>query len=317
MPKDSIPERLRRFVCYEAWNIGVVHQTVADITRRGIQGPVSWLPFPPGRTMLADPSCRVGEDGALTIYAEHLDYREFRGEIWSAHVPPGGDVTTARFEPLLSAPFHMSYPFPFEDDAGNRLLTAESWHAGNAYLWREANGSCEQVTALFPGRCVVDPTLLRTNDRWWLFCTFEDVDPQGCLFLFHTDELGNSWTPHPQNPIKTGMSGSRPAGPIFEVDGTLIRPGQDCSRTYGGGVVLHAIRQLTPDAYEEETVRVLEPLAGPYPHGLHTISSAGAVTLIDGKRWCFDPEGLVRRVQARVRQLGQGRHRAHAVPLSG
>jgi hypothetical protein len=255
--------------------------------------------------MLADPSCRVGKDGALTLYAERLDYREYRGEIWSAHIPPGGDPSAAMFKPFLAEPFHMSYPFPFEDDEGIPLLTAETWQAGSAFLWREANGFCKRVATLFPQRKVVDPTLLRTEDRWWLFCAFEDQHPHGCLFLFHTEKLGNGWTPHPQNPVKTGRYGSRPAGPIFEVDGVLIRPGQDCSQTYGGGVVLHAIRRLTLEAFEEEPLRRLGPLSGPYAHGLHTISPAGDVTLIDGKRWRLDPEGFVNRVKARVRQVGQ------------
>jgi hypothetical protein len=255
--------------------------------------------------MLADPACRLGKDGTLTLYAEYLDYRIPRGEIWSAHVAPGADPVAAVFSPLLVERFHMSYPFPFEDDAGIPLLTAETWQAGTAYLWREANGACELIAPLFPGRMVVDPTLFRTQDHWWLFFTFEDEHTNARLHLYHTEHLGDAWTPHRQNPVKVGPLGSRPAGPIFRLDDMLIRSGQDCSRTYGGGVVLHAIRRLTPDAFEEEPLRVLKPLPGPYSHGLHTFWPAGDVTLIDGKRWRLDPHGFRRRLQARVRLLNQ------------
>ena len=43
--------------------------------------------------------------------------------------------------------------------------------------------------------------------------------------------------------------------------------------------------RLTPDEYAEEPVARLEPdPRGPLPHGLHTLTAAGPVTLVDGKR---------------------------------
>jgi hypothetical protein len=299
-PTARLIERARRFLCNEAWNIGVVRQTADDIVRRGITGGVSWLAPPARFTMLADPSCRLRPDGGATWFAEYLDYRDERGEIWAAEMPTGADPDTARFAPMLAEPFHMSYPTPFADDSGAELLTAEIWPAEATLTWTEQDGGWRRAGILFPGRPAVDPTLWRGEDRWWLFCTFRAEGPNDRLYLFHAKRLDDPWTPHRRNPVKIDPGSARPAGPIFKAGDVLVRPGQDCSHTYGGAVVLHAIRRLDEDEFEEETIRRLEPVAGPYSAGLHTIAPAGDVTLIDGKRWEPDPMRVVRKLKTRI-----------------
>ncbi len=290
-----LTERLRRHLGFEAWNIGVVDQPAADIVERGLTSAVRWLPARPGLTALADPAYRRHADGRITLYAEHLDHRRSVGEIWSATLDRGADLTEAQFRPLLVRDFHMSYPFPIEDEHGRPLLTAETWQAGAALLWDHSNG-VNSAGTLMPDRFVVDPTLWRSADRWWLFCTFRDDAPDEKLHAFHALRLGDPWTAHVRNPIKIDRGSSRPAGPIFRAGDLLVRPGQDCSRTYGGAVVLNAITRLTEHEFEERTLRRLVAPPGPYPHGLHTICPAGEVTLVDGKRWTAHPQGVLRKL---------------------
>ena len=275
-------ERVRRALSEEVWNIGVVDQSVDDIARRGITTAVRWLPDPPAGTMLADPAYRPRPGGGGTLYAERLDYANGGvGEIWSAEIAPAGDLAAARFGRMLAHPYHMSYPFPLGDASQGALMTAESWQANGALLWDGAR----EIGVILPGRKVVDPTLWFDGSLWWLFCTFQDIDPNGALYLHHAPAMTGPWTAHPRNPVQTGRGRSRPAGPLFLMGDTLVRPAQDCSTTYGGAVVLHAIDLLTVSDYHETTLRRLEPLSGRYASGLHTICAAGDQTLIDGKRW--------------------------------
>jgi hypothetical protein len=283
----------------EDWMIGVVAQPAADIVVRGIVAPIRWLPLPRRGTMLADPGCEIHPNGALTFYAEYLDHRNNRGEIWSADVDAGGDPSQAVFKPLLSDTIHLSYPFPFQDESGARFLTAEMWQAGDLRVWRYHDLGWHPAGVLFPGRPVVDPTLWRGPDRWWLFCTFQDDLPNERLYLFHSPRLGQPWIQHRQNPVKRDRGASRPAGPIFRANDLLIRPAQDCSTTYGGAVVLNAIRHIDPDLFIEQPVRRLEPGPGPYQHGMHTFCPAGDFTLVDGKRMRPDAAGIAHRLRAR------------------
>ena len=298
----SISERVRRFSCDEIWNIGVLNQPIDDIARRGVACLPEWLPAPPPGTMLADPSCSPRPGGGFTLYAEQLDYHgSRRGEIWAAEVSSEADLATARFGPLIVSPYHMSYPFPLTDADGDALLTAETWGAGSALLWN-VDGPVAEIGAVMSGRKVVDPTLWREDGRWWLFCTFQDASPNGALHLFEAAGLRGPWRPHPANPVQTGLDRSRPAGGLFRMDGILVRPAQDCSASYGGAVVLQAVTCLDSEQYAERTLRRIEPFAGPYRSGLHTICAAGRRTLIDGKRWEFDPRGLPSKLRRSLRK---------------
>lgn len=300
-PTSGQPRKGAGVFCHEQWNIGAVHQSAASIVANGLTAPVHWLPPPSPWVFLADPSCRMRPDGTLEMLAERLDYWSGRGEIWRATVPAGADPSTARFSPLFQLPVHLSYPSPFIADDGGACLTAESWEAGAALLWREGAEGWTCVGRLFDGRPVVDPTLWRDADRWWLFCTFQDDGPNRKLHLFHAPTSTGPWVPHRRNPVVDDPASARPAGPLFRAGDVLVRPSQDCSRTYGGAVVLNAVTRLDPDEYREEPIRRLWPVS-PYSSALHTFCPAGDWTLVDGKAWRFHLLEAVRKVIVPLRR---------------
>ncbi|GAG66909.1 unnamed protein product, partial [marine sediment metagenome] len=91
------------------------------------------------------------------------------------------------------------------------------------------------------------------------------------------------WKPHASNPIKVDVRSARPAGNPFYHNGNFYRPSQDCSEIYGGKIVLNRITRLSPTEFKEEKVNVIGPYKNsPYPDGIHTISSVGDMTIIDG-----------------------------------
>jgi hypothetical protein len=98
----------------------------------------------------------------------------------------------------------------------------------------------------------------------------------------------------------------------------LYRPAQDCSRTYGGRVIINRVHTLTPVAFHEEAVVAVNPdSAGPYPSGLHTLSQVGTITLIDGKRMRFIPAEFRRTLFANVKTVLNRCHvRPHSSPRS-
>jgi hypothetical protein len=146
-----------------------------------------------------------------------------------------------------------------------------------------------------------DPTVFSHEGRWWLICTLRgDRD----LHIWHADELEGPWRPHDGNPVKSDIASSRPAGQPFMLDGELCRPAQDCSRTYGGRVVIQRIDALDERHYEETTIATLEPdPTGPFPGGLHTVSALGDSTLIDGCRWTFSPSAARHGLADRTARL--------------
>src|SRR5581483_1822859 len=177
----------------------------------------------------------------------------------------------------------------------------------------------------FPHRWVPDAVLLENfagadatvhfhQGRWWLFVGNHDDQDETKLFVFHAPDLRGPWLPHAGNPVKCDLRSARPAGPLFSMEDGLYRPAQDCSDTYGGAIVINRIERLTPDEFSEQPVKRLTPAAqGPYPHGLHTLSGAGEVTLVDGKRHALSAAALTTHLQRIGRQLGRRLNVAHRI----
>jgi hypothetical protein len=133
-----------------------------------------------------------------------------------------------------------------------------------------------------------DGTIFRFGDHHWLFGTRADRDSQLRLYAWFSRAVDGPWTPHALNPIKCDITSARPAGTPFWAAGSLIRPAQDCSRSYGSAITLNRILELTPTRFREETVASIVPdPSGPYPDGIHTLSFVGNSMLVDGKRHMF------------------------------
>jgi hypothetical protein len=106
------------------------------------------------------------------------------------------------------------------------------------------------------------------------------------LHVAHADSLTGPWTPHPSNPVRVDASSSRPGGTPVIVDGQIVLPMQDCTATYGGAIRPLTVTTLTPTAFEATAGEAISapPSFGAYVEGLHTLSAAGPVTLLDAKR---------------------------------
>jgi len=78
------------------------------------------------------------------------------------------------------------------------------------------------------------------------------------------------------------------------VDGRLVLPVQDCSRTYGGAIRPLWIDTLTPERFAAEPgAPIVAPAAFlPFDQGLHTLSAVGDRTLVDVKQRLLSPRSL-------------------------
>ncbi len=188
---------------------------------------------------------------------------------------------------VLERPYHLSYPFVFEW-CGQYFMLPESGEAGTVSLYEctEFPLKWELRRNLLEGVKAFDCTLLRHDGRWWMFANM--VENEGGsnwdeLFLFYADDLDSEqWVAHPMNPIVSDVTNARPAGRIFERDGSLYRPAQDCSRRYGYAFHINEITTLSETDYEEKIIARATPDWSKSLEGIHTFSSAGDLTMIDG-----------------------------------
>lgn len=184
---------------------------------------------------------------------------------------------------------HLSYPYLIEYE-GNTYCVPESAETGEVAIYEavEFPAAWRKAGVLLRETTIYDPTLFEFEGRWWMFGTGAEDGGLICLNIWYADDLFGAWEPHPGNPVKIDVRSSRPAGTPFFHDGYWYRPAQDCSRTYGGRVVINRIERLTQTEYQERVVATVDPWENErYSDGLHTLSAVGHQTLIDGKRLVY------------------------------
>jgi len=270
----------------ELWQVGIVHRPLSAVVGDGLDGAaVTWLPEPGPFRFNADPF-GLCHDGGFTAMVEAYDYRNKRGEIH--HYSYDADWRLVAAGPVLRRPFHLSYPQLVRHRGGIYMLP-EAHRSGRLTLYRaEAFPRTWLPVADLLDIPAIDATPFVHEGRWWLAYSLPGDDNRAMteLHLAWAPDLLGPWTLHGGNPVRTGLSSSRPGGQAVTIDGGLHLPMQDCTRGYGVGLNLLRVDDLTPDRFEAHVVRSFAPgtLHPRYGDGLHTLSGDGAVTLIDVKR---------------------------------
>lgn len=289
--------KLRQVAGQDDWSIGIVAKPAHAFLADPRPEPVRWLPELLADGYHADPF-PFREGGRTLILAEGYGYGDRQGYL--ALLDPDAATETRLSVPL---PGHLSYPYPIARD-GALYCIPESHQARRVVLLRAAPSPERWMVerVLLDDLAGVDATPVEHGGRWWLFAADHDDQDQTKLFLYMAEALEGPWRPHPQNPVKVDCRSSRPGGRPFVHEGVLYRPAQDCSRTYGGAIVLNRVLELTPERFREEEAVRIEPVPGwPCPDGLHHFVPFGEVTVIDAKRERFDAVTLARWLGWRLR----------------
>lgn len=224
----------------------------------------------------------VAKEDRYYVFIEEKIYASGLGRIACLTLDQEGNLLTSQV--ALERPYHLSYPFVFEQ-GGETFMIPETAGNRTVELYRCARfpDQWELAKTLMSGIYAVDATLLKHENKYWLFA---DVKEQGgssldALHLFYAESpFTDQWTPHPRNPIVRDIRSARPAGRIFVQDGKLIRPSQDSSRRYGYALRFNRITKLDENDYEEIPLSTFRP-SGRKIRATHTFNQGGKLTVID------------------------------------
>ena len=276
----KVKSRLRRTFRFEQWRLAFCFSDGISTSLRQFKQIV-----PPRDRFWADPHV-VFKDGSYYIFIEEFIYAAGKAHISVIVMDEHGN-----YEPpkkVLDVPHHLSYPFTFEHH-GEYYMVPESSDRSRIDVYRCTRfpDSWEFHTTLIAEVQAADATLFHHENRWWMFVNIAaGIGCSSCdeLFLFYSDEvLGNHWTPHMDNPVVSDVRRARPAGGIFQHNGKFYRPAQDCSGGYGHRMRINEILALTTTEYAEREVARIEPNWDESVRGVHHISHAGRLTVIDFK----------------------------------
>jgi hypothetical protein len=234
-----------------------------------------------GLRYYADPFVYAHE-GRVFVFCEEFPFATGRGLLSVFEVDKGEVVSAPR--PFLEQPHHLSYPMIFSRD-GAIWMIPESSAAHRIELWRAEKFPYDwrPSAVLVDGVTASDATLLEHGGRLWLFATVSEPGASiwDTLHLWTSERLVGPWEPHPGNPVLIDASSARPAGIPFLHGGRWIRPAQDCSQIYGGGLAFCAIDRLDLMNFSQSTVARLGPPVGSKARGVHTLNRCANIEAID------------------------------------
>jgi hypothetical protein len=283
---NAIAKRIYRLCCYAPhWHIGWRYTDDAGIwSSKDLSGSPWAVIADPGHRFYADPF-PVTWQGRTFVFFEDLDHRVGKGIISAIEFDgtrPRGAVT-----PVLEEPWHLSYPFLIERD-GVLWMIPESAENRDVALYRcvAFPGKWERHSTLLTGLELGDATIVRHNDRHYLFGATRDGGGgySDTLSIFHAKHLFGPWLPHASNPIMLDRSSARPAGNFFNINGQLWRPVQNCSDGYGAALGLAEIAELSPTSFKQTVRHMLRPGSQWSARKLHTLNRCGRLEVIDGTR---------------------------------
>ena len=281
--------------------------------RRGVSGLADgrlgggWSDLPDdGQRFYADPFPIVWR-GRTFLFVEDFAHKLGKGVISAVEFGPQGPLGIP--QPVLERPGHLSYPNLFERD-GEMWMIPESGAAGTIDLYRALDfpHSWALETTLVADVVASDATLIEKDGRWWMFATVREGGGaySDALCLWSAPDFRGPWTPHRANPVLIDIATARPAGRMFERDGALYRPVQDCRAGYGAALALARVERLDEGGFAQSVEAILRPCANWPGRRLHTFNAAGGFEFIDGSalapRWAAlrQPLEFVRRRETRL-----------------
>ncbi len=233
-----------------------------------------------GARYYADPFILLHE-GVHHVFVEELPTATGRGIISHFTVSPEGRPTAVR--PVLETAHHLSYPQVFV-------------HEGKIYMMPEcsASGALDLYRAdPFPDRWVPvfrlldeevhDATLVEHHGRFYLLAATRTFASSSwdALSVYWADRLQGPWQPLPQNPTLIDVRESRPAGALYQIDGELWRPAQNCTDGYGASLSLSRVTRLDPGGFAQQHVTELRMPGRAPAQGPHTINWAQGLEVVD------------------------------------
>lgn len=256
-----------------------------------------WASIPSSEGFVADPFHWPGKPG--TILCELYTHRSGLGRLVTL------SLDSRRITGIRPISFgltgHLSYPFSWSE-GGRVYCLPEMATSGRQVLYELRQGeAATPVCVIAENVRFADATVMKTNGLYWLAYTDMDIGYYDNLCLMHAHSLEGPWHAHRGNPVKIDARSSRSGGMPFQVGRELFRPAQDCSRTYGGALVINHVKVCTLERYGEEPVAVFRPdPSGPYPDGLHHFSKTDGYAVIDGKRISYHPRILFNKFWRRM-----------------
>ena len=284
----------------EDWNVGFCNCSIEDFISSNDKENINiqWFEKPRKNCYFADPFI-IKTTKDTYIFFEWYSYSKGRADLAVALKSEDFKI----YHKLTNFKEHRSYPHVFNNNGIIYCLPeANETNQVTLYRFNEKTLTLEEDSVLLNGFPIVDATLYRHNNKWFMFLV-NQKQSHTHLEIYHSDNLKGPYISHENNPVMIDCSKARPAGKIFKYRDKLIRPSQNCTEHYGQSIILEEIKELTDKQFSTSPLCVIEPIKhSDYNKGIHTINSDDNITVFDGKRFAFTLSGFKQQFKQKIRK---------------
>lgn len=276
----SMSNKIVNALTVSHWNIGFVEEDIHEVLHSQ-RINIHWMKHNYKDRWFADPQLLEVNEQEIIVLVEEFCYRINKGRIAKLTVRRS-DYALMDMKILLELPTHLSFPFIYHKE-GKVYIMPENCKADSTKLYRYDSKTdllekCSDVSFL----PLTDAIIAKMKDgKEFILSTKEPEQNKDVLQIYEFDKERLAIDDQPCQEIRFASNIARNAGEVFEVDGTLYRPSQDCNKCYGNGVVL---QKLTYDdgKFDMEDVNAFHSDYPEMDMGYHTFNMKNGLIVVDG-----------------------------------
>jgi hypothetical protein len=281
---------INRLLFSQKWNIGFSNISPQQLIN-GEKIEIMWLKHSFNDRFFADPFILMVGDKEIVILAEELIFLSYSGRRKVLIEEPKGKIVKLivnrktlqlkeRVE-ILELDSHISFPNILR--INNAIYVyPETSDAGKLNLYKyESNSSQLRFEKTIIDEPLIDSCIFFYNGFYWLTATKKNLS-QRELYIYYSTKPFGGYNPIEESPVFTDEGYARSAGNIFCANGHFYRPGQDCSKNYGGGIIIQEIKKLDLTGMLIINSRKIYPTSSRYNLGIHTINFSDNLCVVDG-----------------------------------
>lgn len=275
---------------FKKWIIGIQHIDIKEIIRNESFKPdFQWFHPKSFNKFYADPFF-LKQRSKIEILLEEFSFKPNSGKI--SLMTLDSAFRQIKYKVLLDTENHLSYPFIYTEN-NITYVFPESGNIGklSCYKYNPENESLIFIKDILEVP-LFDSTILKHNEKYWIFGILSQSGFYK-LHVYFSDNLLGPYKPHPGNPVKSGLNGTRSAGSFIEVDGSIYRPTQNCENRYGESITIQKVTELNETIVSEKSCLdiVIHKEKRHYSgmHTIHTINALDNIIIVDGEHWAFSP----------------------------
>lgn len=264
---------------HNLWNIGFIEEGLKDtLTNRKLK--IHWVKKRFKDRWFADPFILDVTNSEIIILAEEYCYDICRGRI-ARLVIDRKSYEEKSFEIILELPTHLSFPFIIRQNAKVYLLPENS--ASGCSIIYEYDDITRNLKPLhyLAEEPFADATVFEMEGKTYLCTTMLPDTNSKSIKIYSFDKEALKVIDKIAT-VEFSIVCGRNAGEVFELDGHLYRPAQDCTLRYGHGVILQKII-LKDGKWKFDDVNSYYPNSFKYNQGVHTFNHYKGLTVIDAR----------------------------------